>query len=270
MLTGLLIHPFFTCPAACAKESFVISVQENTRTIVLDHLCAAIAETELCTSPYAHFYLEQAFPDAVFRRMLELLPPATAYGADNPRIHTREDGLVTRNILSLSAPLDHLPEEHRSFWSEISAALLDPRLRSAVFAKLSGDLVRRFRISPDQLDSVPAYPKPALVKDLGGYEIAPHRDTRSKIVTMQFYLPEDRSKLGLGTAVYRQRWFRLKNLISLRNRFETVKQFAFAPNSAYAFAVGARSWHGRETVPMASGERNSLMLIYYAKPDKGW
>jgi hypothetical protein len=108
------------------------------------------------------------------------------------------------------------------------------------------------------------------VKDLGGYEIAPHRDTRSKIVTMQFYLPEDMSKADLGTAVYRQRFFRLKNLVSLKNRFETVKQFSFAPNSGYAFAVGQRSWHGRETVPMASGERNSLMLIYYAQAGKGW
>jgi hypothetical protein len=87
---------------------------------------------------------------------------------------------------------------------------------------------------------------------------------------MQFYLPNDMSKADLGTAVYRQRLFRLKNLVSMRNRFETVKQFAFAPNTGYAFAVGPRSWHGRDRVPMTSGERNSLMLIYYTRPDKGW
>lgn len=203
--------------------------------------------------------------------MLELLPDASAYAADNPRLHTREDGLVTRNILSLSAPtLAQLPEPHRSFWSEIADALVAPRLRRIVFAKLSADLSRRFHLRPNQLDSIAAYPKPALVKDLGGYEIAPHRDTRSKIVTMQFYLPHDMSKKDLGTAVYRQRLFHLKNLVSPRNRFVTVKQFSFAPNTGYAFAVGQRSWHGRAKVPMASGERNSLMMIYYAQPGKGW
>ena len=200
-----------------------------------------------------------------------MLPEAAAYTADNPRIHTRKDGLVTRSMLSLSPPgLERLAEPQRSFWTQVAEALTAPQLRHAIFAKLSQDLSRRFRLPADQLASVPAFPKPALVQDLGGYEIAPHRDTRSKIVTMQFYLPEDMSKTDLGTTVYRQRLFRLRNIVSLRNRFEAVKQFPFAPNSGYAFAVGPKSWHGREKVPIASGKRNSLMLIYYARPDKGW
>ena len=247
------------------------TTQENITGIVLDHLLAEIAATEVCSSPYSHFYLETAFPESIYQRILENLPAAGAYGADNPRIHTRQDGLVTRNILSLSAPaLEGLPEAQRIFWNEIASALIDQRLKDAVFARLGKDLSRRFHIPAEKLTSIPAYPKPALVKDLGGYEIAPHRDTRSKIVTMQFYLPDDLSRVDLGTAVYRVRWFRLQNLISPRKRFEKVKQFSFQPNSAYAFAVGGRSWHGRETVPMASGERNSLMLIYYAEPGKGW
>jgi hypothetical protein len=246
-------------------------MQESIADRVLDHLVAAIEATELCTEPYSHFYLDQAFPEPVFRQMLELLPAHAAFGGDNPRKHTREDGLITRNIISVSPPaLAALPEEQKNFWNEIGNALTSPRLKSAVFAKLSKDLSRRFGVKPEELDSIPAYPKPALVKDLGGYEIAPHKDTRSKIVTMQFYLPPDFSKVDLGTAVYRVRWLRPRNLLSPRNRFDKVKQFSFQPNSGYAFAVGSKSWHGRETVPMASGERNSLMMIYYAEPGKGW
>lgn len=248
-----------------------MTVVEKTKDVVLEHLCGAIEQSELCSAPYAHFYLERAFADSVYQDILRLLPDPSAYTPDNPRIHTRADGLVTRNILSLSPPgLALLGEPHRSFWTQIADALTSQRLRDVVFAKLSNNLSRRFGVRTDQLHSIAAYPKPALVKDLGGYEIAPHRDTRSKIVTMQFYLPQDVSKIDLGTTVYRQRWFRIRNLVSLRNRFEVVKQFAFAPNTAYAFAVGPRSWHGRETVPIAAGERNSLMLIYYARPDKGW
>ena len=250
----------------------MLATKEPLNAVALKHLREVIDRAELFTWPYCHFYLQQAFPDDVFKRMLQLLPSASAYVADNPRIHTREDGLVTRNMLSLTAPdvLARLPEEQRTFWSEIARALTAPELRLVVFTKLSKDLSRRFRLPAERLDSVAAFPKPALVKDLGGYEIAPHRDTRSKIVTMQFYLPQDMSKADLGTAVYRQRLFRWKNIVSPRNRFETVKQFSFAPNSGYGFAVGSRSWHGRDPVPMASGERNSLMLVYYAQPDKGW
>jgi len=245
--------------------------QESVSELVLAHLLREIGATEVCSTPYSHFYLENAFPNFIFRQMLELLPAASTYGGDNPRKHTRDDGLITRNVISLSPPaLSTLPEEQRVFWSDINTALTSPQLKSAVFARLAQDLSRRFGVAPEKLDSIPAYPKPALVKDLGGYEIAPHKDTRSKIVTMQFYLPPDRSKVDLGTAVYRVRLFQLRNLISPRNRFEKVKQFSFQPNSGYAFAVGGKSWHGRETVPMASGERNSLMLIYYAEPGKGW
>jgi hypothetical protein len=257
---------------AGAAAQFILSAGEQSICAdVLDHLCRTIGSVEISSWPYAHFYLEGIFPDDVFAQILERLPNPDAYTPDNPRIHTREDGLVTRNIFSLSPHgILHLAEPHRSFWGQLGDALTSRRLRDVVFAKLSTDLSRRFGIPADQLHSIDAYPKPALVKDLGGYEIAPHRDTRSKIVTMQFYLPNDMLKIDLGTTVYRQRLFRIKNLVSPKNRFEVVKQFAFAPNTGYGFAVGRRSWHGREKVPVASGERNSLMLIYYARPDKGW
>jgi hypothetical protein len=244
-------------------------LQESLSTRVLDHLVAEIGATPLVEEPYSHFYLDHAFPDDVFAQMLQYMPPHSAYGGDNPRIHTRDDGLITRNIISVSPPaLAQLDEPQRSFWTEIGEALTSTRLKDAVFARLSKDLMKRFRVDAEGLKSITAYPKPALVKDLGGYEIKPHTDTNSKIVTMQFYLPHDHSKSDLGTAVYRLRLSKL--LYAPSQRFEKVKQFAFAPNSGYAFAVGRKSWHGRETVPMASGERNSLMLIYYAVPGKGW
>src|SRR3712207_6113040 len=182
------------------------TLQERLSTEVLEHLLAAIGATPVHDTPYSHLYLERAFPDAVYRQMLDYLPPVSAYGGDNPRIHTRADGLITRNIISLSPPaLARLPEPQREFWNEIGAALTSAQLKDAVFARLSRDLSRRFRVPPERLTEITAYPKPALVKDLGGYEIKPHCDTNSKIVTMQFYLPRDSSQTELGTAVYRLR-----------------------------------------------------------------
>ena len=123
----------------------MITAQESIAGLVLDHMVAEIAATELCSTPYSHFYLEKAFPESVFQQMLDLLPAHSAFGADNPRKHTRDDGMVTRNIISVSPPaLAALPEEQKIFWNEIGTALTSPRLKSAVFAKLP-DLQKRLR-----------------------------------------------------------------------------------------------------------------------------
>jgi hypothetical protein len=45
----------------------------------------------------------------------------------------------------------------------------------------------------------------------------------------------------------------------------------FLPNTAYAFSVlntfRLKSWHGRSTIPASLGERNSILNIWYAKPE---
>jgi hypothetical protein len=51
---------------------------------------------------------------------------------------------------------------------------------------------------------------------------------------------------------------------------EKVEQLAFEPRAGYAFAVTRRSWHGRETIPLGAGVRNSLLLFYYDDPRRGW
>ena len=85
---------------------------------------------------------------------------------------------------------------------------------------------------------------------------------------MQLYLPKDRSQLGLGTALYKRRLTSLRGLVSWHGRFQKVKQFAFAPNSGYAFVVSnslrRKSWHGRELVAPGSGVRNSILNLYFA------
>jgi hypothetical protein len=44
----------------------MLATQESISTAVLEHLCSQIESTELCTWPYSHFYLEKAFPAAIF------------------------------------------------------------------------------------------------------------------------------------------------------------------------------------------------------------
>jgi hypothetical protein len=147
-----------------------------------------------------------------------------------------------------------------------------PELKTLVFQKLSTDLSARFCCRPSEVNFTPAFPKASLFRDTDGYEIAPHPDGRAKIVTMQLYLPRDRSQLDLGTALYKRRFKSLKGLYSWHGRFEKVKQFMFQPNSGYAFAVSnslrKKSWHGREHLPDGCGTRNTLLCIYFARDDR--
>jgi hypothetical protein len=246
-----------------------LSSLEAVEAAVLQHLLSALERTPVHEAPFSHFYLEDAFPQEVYSRLLEQLPEPTGYRSGRADRHTRDDGVVTKGSYPLTAEtLQRLPDDQRELWGGISAALSSPKLQHRVFTMLATDLSRRFRISRDRVHEIVAYPRSALIRNLGGYQIAPHPDGSSKIVTMQFYLAPDLTQIDLGTAVYERHLFRLKTLLDPKSRFVKVKQFPFQPNSGYGFAVSRWSWHGREPVPMTAGVRNTILHIYFNDPNK--
>jgi hypothetical protein len=89
---------------------------------------------------------------------------------------------------------------------------------------------------------------------------------------MQIALPADDTQRDLGTEFYRLSM----NPLSLAREprgFEIAKRAPFLPNAAYAFSVlntlTWKSWHGRTTLEASSGVRNSLLNIWYEKPEFG-
>ena len=245
------------------------STVQDLRTTILRHLLSVLETAQVHEAPYSHFYLENPFPEAIYPQMLANLPDPEAYRSGDPKRHTREDGVVTKGVLPLTEDrLQRLPAGQRELWTAVWEALGSTELQRMLFSMLATDLSRRFRLSRDRVHEIVAYPRSSLVRSLGGYELPPHPDGSSKIVTTQFYLPRDLTQDDLGTAVYVRRPFRLQTLINPRSRFERVKQFPFRPNSGYGFAVSRRSFHGREAVPIDSGVRNTLIHVYFADPNK--
>jgi hypothetical protein len=205
--------------------------------------------------------------------MMDEFPSADRYSPLDASKYHNENGVSTRDVFSLGAEqLAGLPTSKRELWSAIADALAAPELKALVFRKLGTDLAARFGIAKSDVENITSFSKPSLFRDLDGYEIAPHPDGRAKIVTMQLYLPRDRSQLELGTALYRRRFHSLSGIYSWHGRFEKVKQFVFAPNTGYAFAVsnslGKKSWHGRESLPAGGGARNTLLNIYFAENNR--
>jgi hypothetical protein len=246
-----------------------VAVPKDTSREMLAHMLRVVDETPAEHKPFSHIYLEGLFPADVYAEMMAQLPEGSCYRAIHPYKHSRDDGVSTRDVLPLvDDDLAALPERQRTIWDSVSRALSAPELKSAIFRKLAPDLALRFAMSESDVERLVAYCRPCLLRDLEGYEIPPHPDGRAKIVTMQLYLPKDRTQLALGTALYKRRLTSLRGLVSWHGRFAKVKQFPFAPNSGYAFAVSnslwRKSWHGREKLPSGAGVRNSILNLYFA------
>lgn len=243
---------------------------DAVRDAVLAHLGAVLDAAVVETKPFAHFYLEGVFPDVIYARMLESMPGPGLYRSLSDK-HVLEDGTSTRDVLQLDDDaVGEMDDESRPLWRGVAEALRSPQLKREIFALFRGPLAKRFKVSPADAEDIDGFPNPALIRDLGGYEISPHPDSPSKVVTTHYYLPRDATQEGLGTALYELRILQLKNLISPRNALVKVKQFPFRPNSMYGFAVTRTSWHGRELVPLASEARNTILNIYYDAPGKGY
>jgi hypothetical protein len=250
-----------------------VSSGQGVRNYVLDHMLHVLDDTLAHDEPFSHFYVENVFPDDVYAEMMEQMPDPAAYKPLSVENYHNAAGVSTRDVISLDEPhLRALSDRQRELWQGIAAAFAAPELKKAVFQKLATDLSARFGMPREEVHKIVSFSKPSLFRDLDGYEIAPHPDGRAKIVTMQLYLPRDRSQLELGTALYQRRFKSLKGLYSWHGRFEKVKQFVFQPNSGYAFAVSnswnKKSWHGRESLPEGCGVRNTLLNIYFARDDR--
>jgi hypothetical protein len=138
---------------------------------------------------------------------------------------------------------------------------------------LARDLAFRYGVREADVKDLAGYSRPTLYRETAGFEIPPHPDTRKKVVTMHLYLPGDQSQTDLGTALYQ------RNLLtwpfgSWKYRFTKVKQFAFQPNSGYAFVVNnkltRKSWHGREKLSAGAGVRNTLLNTFYESQRDGF
>jgi hypothetical protein len=98
------------------------------------------------------------------------------------------------------------------------------------------------------------YPIAILTRDVPGYTIDPHTDSRWKGITVQLFLPRDASHPDVGTIFHEK----LPDG-SLPKRI----QMKFVPNSGYAFAVGEDTWHSADRVGPKVTTRDSILHTYF-------
>lgn len=240
---------------------------------VIDHMVARVNAVEMSSDPYPHFFVRELFPPDFYAKLIDSLPSPDEYEAFALEKYSNTEGASVRKRFSIeNDKLDRLPAEQREMWTDVRAAFGSPELKDAVYRKLGPGLGVRFDCSAEEAAQTPGFALPELYRETAAYCIKPHPDTRKKVVTMQVSLARDNSQENLGTEFYR-RSLRPSAWLREPKGFEIAKVMQFLPNAAYAFVVlnkvGIKSWHGRTTLQEASGVRNSILNIWYAKAEDG-
>jgi hypothetical protein len=222
--------------------------------LTIEHAVAAVNAAAEYREPFRHLRLEDFFPADIYAAMLDRMPARQDYRRMSGRTkYTRtSDGSGTRTKIDLFPEyVRHLAPEKKTLWSAVGRALCSPELREAFKARLAPGLEKRFGPA---FRKVGMYPIPVLTRDVPGYELGIHADARGKGITVQLYLPRDRSFDYVGT-VFHQRIG--------EDAYRRAYHVPFAPNTGYAFAVGDDTHHSVDRVGREVRSRDSILLTYF-------
>lgn len=222
--------------------------------LLTDAVVAAIEAAPAVERPFFHLEFDRVFPDDVYAQMLAAMPVASDYRALPGRNggNLRADGTSTRVKIDLFPEyIRHLAPAKLPVWNRVGRALCSAPVKAAFMRRLAPGLERRF--GKDHA-KVGMYPIPVLTRDIPGYRITPHTDTRWKGITVQFYLPRDKSATHIGTIFHD----RLPD-----GSMPEATRMTFAPNTGYAFAVGDNTWHSVDDVVADIETRDSILLTYF-------
>ena len=191
-------------------------------------------------APFFHLEFDQRFSATTSTRDADADAGRRRLPADagpQPKDTTLADGTQTRVKIDLFPEyIRHLPPEKRAVWDVVGRALCSEPVKEAFMRRLAPGLASRFGAG---YAKVGMYPIPILTRDIPGYRITPHTDTRWKGITVQLYLPRDDATTHIGTIFHD----RLPD-----GSLPKHTQMKFAPNSGYAFAVGDNTWHSADPV----------------------
>jgi len=217
----------------------------------IEHIQGAIESATEDREPFAHLRLSGVFPDDLYAEMLESMPEKGDYREMSGRAKSSKTGGFRTKLDLFPEWIDNLPASKRAVWDVVGKALRSPEVREAFRRRLVPGLERRFGADHGH---VGMYPIPILTRDVAGYRIGIHPDTRWKGMTIQLYLPRDRSIEHVGTIFHKRNGDRT---------YHVSARMPFSPNTGYAFAVGPDTYHSVDTVGPEVSTRDSILLTYF-------
>ena len=163
-------------------QSTTLSAYDRRR--AADRLASVIVESigasRQVEKPFFHLEFDRVFPDDVYAQILSLMPESADYRPMHGRSkgHDLADGTHTRVKIDLFPEyIRNLPQEKRALWDVVGRALCSEPVKQAFIRRLAPGLSKRFGTD---FAKVGMYPIPILTRDIPGYLITPHTDTRWK------------------------------------------------------------------------------------------
>jgi hypothetical protein len=244
--------PTFEEPSIHSDPNAAIPQKQDEVDRTIEHVVHAIDSAAQHRDPFYHLQLTNIFPVHIYATMLEAMPVKEEYRQMSGRTRstrTRDGG--TRTKIDLFPEfIRHLPAGKKEIWAVVGKALCSEPVRDAFRRQLAPGLQERFGADYSKIGM---YPIPILTRDVPGYSIGIHPDTHWKGMTIQLYLPRDRSIENVGTVFHRR----------IGDKYERALQMSFSPNTGYAFAVGERTYHSVDTVGPEVQTRDSILLTYF-------
>jgi hypothetical protein len=231
------------------------AITGNERRRAIERLSQFVAQSvdaaRAVEKPFFHLEFDRVFPDDIYSQILAFKPEADDYRPMHGRSKST-DATPTRVKIDLFPEyIRNLPPEKRALWGIIGHALCSDPVRQAFIRRLAPGLSKRFG---GDFAKVGMYPIPILTRDIPGYMIPPHTDTKWKGITVQLYLPKDDANTDIGTIFH--------DVLPDGSKPKAT-QMRFAPNSGYAFAVGHDTWHSADPVHNRVKSRDSILLTYF-------
>lgn len=219
-----------------------------------DYVAQSVDKARAVEKPFFHLEFDHVFPEDIYAKILALMPESRDYRPMHGRSkgHDLADGTHTRVKIDLFPEyIRNLPAEKKALWDVVGRALCSEKVKQAFIRRLAPGLKKRFG---DDFAKVGMYPIPILTRDIPGYLITPHTDTRWKGITVQLYLPADDANTDIGTIFH--------DVLPDGSK-PKHSQMRFARNTGYAFAVGTDTWHSADPVHNRVKTRDSILLTYF-------
>lgn len=182
-----------------------------------------IKNSPIIQEPYPHLIIDNIFPTDFYTELIKNLPTIDEYA-----LKSKYPGRKTLTLESL----DRLDQEKKQFWTKLTDWIKSPEFTQV--------LLEKFSINKNGHSDF------FLHKDLENFEVSPHTDLRSKLITYLFYLPKDDSMSELGTNILVPKSEKNISFTTQHQdweNFDIVKSSKYVPNSFFCFAPNQNSFH---------------------------